>query len=786
MPVVSMAVSDKEQNLGHPNHLHPDTTYLLNRVEILGSRKVKMSKLDVELKDIPATISNISMEPLKIRGIIDFQEATRFVPSVNTRTTYGAFQQVSVRGFDYSPIEIDGMRDERTTINSFPLPDLTMVESIEVIKGPSSILSGHSSVGGSINIVRKSASNTPTLDLMMVGGSWNTYQVSGTIGGEITKGINTLFNINNSGGDGWRARNDKRFSLYNNTNFRIGAKHFFDLRLSYVKDFYGTEAGLPPTMPGEITDEKSGEVIYKEGDLLRGINLSQRYNNGSDFMYNQSANGLLKYSYYIADGWKLSNKMMYSHDIIDYFSTESLSYPESSEPIYPFSFMKRGKKTYIDLDHVQLTYPLRFQHVSKTFQNHLDLNAKFNLGSVVNNLFMGASYTFMDRVSFMGYGVADQPYSAHNPNPEHDVWGPGVNSIISSYNPDNSAPMFERFSKAAPSETQVIGLFMQDVIHFSNAFKAFAAVRYNNYGIKSFERSEAIDRMAKYKRGEQTSNLTYNALTYRLGLVYEPFKDISFYGSYANFFIPDRRSRAFNEKQILVDKHGKTIDQSKLDFTRSVFDPTTGYQAEIGSKFNISSKLDGGLSLYHIKQINLVRTIGYVPGEVDGKPVDKPVIAQVGTVLSSGLETELNYHPIENMFLSFGYGLTHARYGEIAGNEYNLKGVDSGDLLNHVPKHTFFSFGNYLFNSGLLKGVELNYSVTYTDKIYRNFGKKLYYDPYTLLNVGTRYIVKDTGLSLGLQINNLLNRQYFAQSLGNQLVPAMPRNFKLVINYKIW
>ncbi|MBR8763437.1 hypothetical protein IX335_000643 [Porphyromonas levii] len=67
-------------------------TYKLNTLVITGNRRPKMSKLDVALKDIPVTISNIRLEPLKLRGIFNFQEATRFAPSVNTRTTYGAFQ----------------------------------------------------------------------------------------------------------------------------------------------------------------------------------------------------------------------------------------------------------------------------------------------------------------------------------------------------------------------------------------------------------------------------------------------------------------------------------------------------------------------------------------------------------------------------------------------------------------------------------------------------------------------------------------------------------------------
>lgn len=786
MPLTASAKDDKSNNISQPTTNEPDTTYYLTNVDVSAKRRVKMSKLDVELKDLPLTVNNISLQPLKLRGIFDFQEATRFAPSVNTRTTYGAFQQVSVRGFDYSPVEIDGVRDERTTFNSYPLPDLTMVESIEVSKGPASVLSGHSSVGGSINIVRKSATNVPQLELLLMNGSWNTYQVSGTIGGKLVDGINTLFNFNRSGGDQWRDLGNRRFSVYNNTNFRLAPKHILDLRLSYNKDFYGTEAGLPATMPGDITEEKTGKVIYKEGDRLRGLNRAQRYNNNSDFMFNESANALLRYTFYMNEDWKLSNKAMYSYDVIDYFSTESLSYPESSDPIYPYFYMRGDKKKYIDLDHVQLTFPLRFQHVAKTFQDHLDITGKFNIGTIKNSILLGGSYTIMDRVSFSGYGVAGEPQSAHNPADDIDVWGPGVNAVISSYNPDNSAPMFERFSKASPSETQVIGVFFQDMMDFSKHLKGFVALRYNNYGIKHFTKSDAIDRKAKYERGEQTANLIYNSLTYRFGLVYQPIEDLSIYTSYSNFFVPDRRARSFSEKQILVDKKGNTIDQSKLDFSKAIFDPTTGYQAEIGTTFNISSKLNGSLSVYHIKQENLVRTIGTIPGVIDGKPIDKSVVAQVGTVLSTGVESEINYSPLENLFFSIGYGLTHARYGEIAKNEYDLKGVDKGDRLNYIPRNTFFSFGNYTFNKGLLSGLDLNYSVTYTDKIYRNFGRNIYYDPYMLLNLGARYTIANSGVSIGLQVNNVLDKHYVAQSLGNQEVPAMPRNFKLMINYKIW
>lgn len=768
----------------HEINQNDSVTYLDN-LDVFGYRKLRMSRLDVPLRDLPVTVSTLTLEPLKSRGIIDFRTATRYIPSVNTRTTYGAFQQVSIRGFDYSPIEIDGMRDERTTFNSYPIPDLSMVESLEVIKGPASVLSGHSSVGGSINIIRRSAGNTPTAELFLSSGSWDTHRVSGVIGGAVTDHINTLFSINRSWGKGWRDRDDKRFTIYNNTTFKVSDHHLFDLRLGYTKDFYGTEAGLPATMPGDILTADRDSLIYHEGDMLKGLDRSRRYNNRSDFMYNHNANALLSYTYYLPNGWKLSNRVMYNYDIIDYFSTETLSYPQSSDPIYPYYYMRGDKKRYIDLEHVQYSYPLRFRHKAKTLQDQLDFSFDFDLGPVKNKMMVGGSFTLMDRVSFSGYNVASKPYAPHYPHGKDNVWGPGVNAIVSVYNPDTSLPMYERFGLASPSLTRVMGGYVYDVVEFLPQLKALLSLRYSNYGIQHYKRSEALDGKARYEKGEETANLIYNALTYRLGLVYEPTESVSLFGSFANFFTPDRSPRSYNEKQILVDKSGKILDQKGLDFTKAIFDPTTGYQAEIGTTFRASEKIEGNISLYHIKQKNLVRNIGTVPGEVDGKTIDKNVLAQVGTVLSTGVETSLSYRPLPNLLLTAGYGFTHARFGEIAKNELDLKGTSTGDLLNYIPRHTFFSFGDYTITSGLLHDMTLRYSVTYTDKIYRNYGKKLSYDPYTLLNVGASYPIRNTGITVGLQVDNVLGKAYIAQSLGNQPIPSEPRSFKLMLSYKI-
>ena len=98
-------------------------------------RKTDALKLDVPAKFIPISTNSITSGMLEKRNIRDIQEASRFLPGVRFRTSYGAFTQFSIRGFDNSVIMVDGVRDERSSIdNSYPFMDLSAVESIELLK----------------------------------------------------------------------------------------------------------------------------------------------------------------------------------------------------------------------------------------------------------------------------------------------------------------------------------------------------------------------------------------------------------------------------------------------------------------------------------------------------------------------------------------------------------------------------------------------------------------------------------------------------------------------------
>lgn len=236
-----------------------------------------------------------------------------------------------------------------------------------------------------------------------------------------------------------------------------------DVRGAFNRDFYGTEIGLPDLMPGDIFDTKTNQKYLSAQQQLPGLNREARYNNESDFMKNHAWNVTAQYTHTFDNGFKLIDKLAYYNDDINYFGTEALDYLESEDPIYDHYYMKSGKKKYICLDTVYLSYPLRFSHISKTVSNSLELSGKLNTGEVTHNFIGGYSFSLMNRVSYTGYGQGT------------DVQGPGWQSHVSVYDPHSMGYMTSKMSKAIPSHNYSNSIYVQDMLDINEHWKALVA-----------------------------------------------------------------------------------------------------------------------------------------------------------------------------------------------------------------------------------------------------------------------------------------------------------------------
>ena len=117
------------------------------------------SKTDTPLNEVPQAVSVIGRQEMDDRGVVNkVDEALRYTPGV-TAAPFGVDADtdwIYIRGFDATQtgVYLDGLQLFTYGFGGFQI-DPFMLERVEVLKGPASVLYGGGNAGGIVNYVRK-------------------------------------------------------------------------------------------------------------------------------------------------------------------------------------------------------------------------------------------------------------------------------------------------------------------------------------------------------------------------------------------------------------------------------------------------------------------------------------------------------------------------------------------------------------------------------------------------------------------------------------------------------
>ncbi len=728
----------------------------IGEVKIMGA-KIKSAaktttKLDVPLKYIPMTVSALNDEMIEQVQVTSINDAMRYSTGVKPTVNYGGFQTFKLRGLGRPVIMVDGATDYRMVFsNSAPVTSLTAVDRIEYLKGPASVTHGHSADGGIINIIRKQPTEDFTANFSAYYGSWKNKGATVGAGGKLSDKVNYRFDAGLGDKDGWRDFGEKYANVYGALDFNFDENNKLEARFGANDDFYATETGFP--LFKQTIFDLNGNKVYNKGDLVKEFDREQRYNDPQDYLKHKNINGGLNFIHRFADDSKLTFRSSYTYDYIDYFSTESLSFPTSDDAIYNHYFEEKGTKRYIDLAHVKRSYPFRFAHKTKTLQSSLDYTTVLSTGNIKHNLLAGYTLVSVDRTTF-------------RTNTGKDIDGPGKTPTISVVDPVlNQGNRTERFSGAKIYTEFVNSFYAQDLVEFSDKLKALVALRLDHYDMDY--QTAVIKTGKKFDSKKPKVNQTKTPLTYRFGLVYEPITDLSLYASYSNFFRPNRSS--YSSEAIYLDENGNV-------FTPDFFDPEKGYQAEIGFKYAMNEKLQLNGSFYYINKENIVEY-------VEQTPAGNPVYAQIGQAESKGFELDVTYQPIKGLTITGGYTFSDAKYTDFSISKYTAK--KKGNLLRRNPKNQFFMWSFYEVQEGTFKNLNLGFGVNYTDKMFTNAYNEYELPEYWLTEATVGYKLNDN-IYFKFKVNNIFNEKYFSNSvMKHQVIPGQERNYLFTIGYKL-
>ena len=740
----------------------------------LQDNNVKLLNLDVPIKHIPVTVSRIEAKTLERNHILSLEDAVKYLPGViQTTDQLGAFKRYSIRGTTDAVIATDGIRDERSLINNVPFSDLSSVESIEVLKGPSSVLSGHSVMGGVINIVRKKASPTPTANASISLGSWNQKEATVGFGGKLIGPVNYRAHVHYANGDGYRGVNANNFSGLFTLGSAIGQNGYLEGIVSFNDDRYTTDIGGAPTMPGDVY-KANGQLFAANGERNPLFDYDKCLNdNANNHMQRRVIDVTLNYTQKLTDFMTLRERFNYGHSDLDYWCVENVKYLTSTLPIYDYYYVNnKGVTTYIDMENVQSGSPLCFNPDSYNYTNILELGGKFKTGSVKHNYNLGWNYQFFDYTQYNGYG-------------KDDVWGPGLNEMVSLKDPHIVRDWWDcKVSAAAIRNYITNGIYLHDVIEFSEKLKAMAGLRYDFYHYQNAS-ATISDGKQHYEEANRTDwkEVRTSALTYKAGLVWLPVKNVSIYGSLANYFKPN--TTVYNPNYIYVDRNGKEFNPDEAG--GEVFKPEQGWQGEIGVRYELADWFDVNASVFYIRKNNVVKTIGNKPVEENGGIVNKSVRAQVGRQTSKGLDLDLTVRPFTGFQFTSGLAVsdmrTIASYLDWIPKDATWVTFNEDGSINlratNFPRTTFFTYADYTIPRGALKNLSFHVNGNYTDKRFTNVTNNVYLPATFIVDAGVFYTFSK-GITLAANFYNIFDTKYYISATR----PAKPFHYMLTVGFK--
>ncbi|NWJ51346.1 MAG: TonB-dependent receptor [Bacteroidetes bacterium] len=187
-------------------------TVNLQEVVVVGTRSPQKTS------NLTQKIEVINQETIQKMGSTDIADLLKQAMGVDIVQYPGLLSGINIRGFrpqtgglnQKTLILINGRPAASTNL---AMIDLNNVDRIEVLRGPASAIYGPQAMGGVINIITKQSSGKTSGNVSLTAGSFGTWGVDASAGGNITKNID--FDIN-----GGTLNQDKDYTLGKDNIFR--------------------------------------------------------------------------------------------------------------------------------------------------------------------------------------------------------------------------------------------------------------------------------------------------------------------------------------------------------------------------------------------------------------------------------------------------------------------------------------------------------------------------------------------------------------------------------------
>jgi iron complex outermembrane receptor protein len=591
-------------------------------------RENVLSGINLKPMDIPQSIQIIGSATIEQQQSIRLSDVVKNINGVYVGSARGGAQETFwSRGYDMSA---NNMFKNGFRMNNGSMPEVSSLEKVEILKGSAALLFGNVTPGGILNMVTKKPSFNKGGEVAMQMGSYSYYKPSIDIYGPLNKFIAYRFVGSYENSESFRdVVKKERYYINPSVLFKASDKTEIILQGDYLKDNWTPDFGT-----GAI-----GKVLV---DIPRNTYLGALWSNG--VTKQATVSGLIKHSF--NDNWKLN------------FNTSFQNYSRTS---------KGTERIQVDpktVPYGNFNRPLgQNKNLEQIIGEQVNLQGNFKTGTIKHQLFTGVD---LENSFKQDYTFTFTPAN-YDSSP--------INIFTFDTNSQRTDIPNATNTKIVKTDTNRFGIYAQDLISVTDKLKVLAGLRWSwqeaQVDTHDLTQNPVVITKAAKRKDE--------AFSPKIGLVYQPTKDISLFTSYANSFTPNTGLTIYNE----------AIEASIID------------QYEVGVKKDFwKGILSTNITLYQITNSNLSQRADKKADGSDNNDSNVKVLS--GATKSKGVEIDITAKPIDGLNITAGYSYNDMRYTKTSG----LNGsFIEGDRLVRTPANTANLSFFYTLPSGVLKGL---------------------------------------------------------------------------------
>nr|WP_243444372.1 TonB-dependent receptor plug domain-containing protein [Acetobacter persici] len=238
-------------------------------------------KLGLSIQHTPGTLNVVSHDLMMQRGYAQAEAAADSAPGVSSGGSPGSPAQLMMRGFTGNQILVlhDGQYFGPTTMVNRPQNTFNL-ESVQVLKGPSSVLYGQGAVGGTVDMrSRPPTFDGPHANALVSYGSFNTWNAG--VGGSvpITQTLALRTDFSRTSSDGFVKGADPHSDDFTTTLlWKPTEKFTARLSMDYLTDRLSTYYGTPLVDLSQTGGRVGGLLSSSKGLGLTRASLWRYYN----------------------------------------------------------------------------------------------------------------------------------------------------------------------------------------------------------------------------------------------------------------------------------------------------------------------------------------------------------------------------------------------------------------------------------------------------------------------------------------------------------------------------